>query len=205
MRVGVLGGTFDPPHYGHLVLAEQARDQLALERVLWVPAADPPLKPDVVITPIEHRLAMLELALAEADNPAFAISSVDVERPGPHYTVDTLSLLADRQPEAQLFFLMGADSLRDLPRWHEPARLVRLARLVVMERPGVTYDLDRLEGVIPGLRESLIFLAAPLLDIAATDIRVRVAGGRTIRYLLPVGVEVYIREHELYQNRASLG
>jgi nicotinate-nucleotide adenylyltransferase len=201
MHIGVLGGTFDPPHYGHFVLAEWARDQLSLERVLWVPAASPPHKVGLAVTPVEHRLAMLELALAEADNPAFEVSLVDMQRPGPHYTADMLELLAADFPGAHLFFLIGADSLCNLPTWRDPDRLIRQAKLVVMPRLGVACNLDELDAAIRGLRDRLVFLDAPVLDIAAHRIREWVACGRSVRYLLPAGVESYVREHNLYQDR----
>ncbi len=196
MRLGVLGGTFDPPHYAHLLMAEQAREQLALERVLWIPAADPPHKRGQMITPVKHRLEMLRLALA--DNPYFVLSLIDVERPGPHYTADTLALVAAENQGAELFFLIGSDSLRDLPSWHDPARLIQQAFLAVIQRPDVTYDLASLETAIPGLSGRLVFIDMPPMGIAAADIRRRVSAGRTIRYLLPAGVEAYIFQQKLY-------
>lgn len=198
MRLGVLGGTFDPPHYAHLLMAEQAREQLELDHVIWAPAADPPHKRGQVITPIEHRLQMVRLALA--DNPYFVLSLVDVERPGPHYTADTLALIAADNSGAELFFLIGSDSLRDLPTWHEPARLIQQAFLAVIRRPNVTYDLSALEAVIPGLSSRLVFVDMPTLGIAAADIRERVSAGRSIRYLLPPEVEAYIFQHKLYRD-----
>jgi nicotinate-nucleotide adenylyltransferase len=179
-------------------MAEQAREQLALERVIWVPAADPPHKRGQVITPVKDRLEMLRLALA--DNPHFVLSLVDVERPGPHYTADTLALIASSNQEAELFFLIGSDSLRDLPTWHDPVRLIRQAFLAVVQRPDVTYDLTALETVIPGLSNRLVFVDMPIVGIAAADIRQRVSSGRTIRYLLPSSVEAYIFQHKLYRD-----
>ncbi len=196
MRLGVLGGTFDPPHYAHLILAEHARDQLDLEQVLWVPAADPPHKRGEVAASVEHRLAMLRLALADA--PGFRLSLVDVERPGPHYTADMLDLLQRMHPEVELFFLIGSDSLMYLPGWSRPHEVIRLARLAVMARPGFSPDLDRLEAALPGLRKRMEIVRVPQIDIAAHDIRARVAAGRSIRYLLPQAVELYIKEHGLY-------
>jgi nicotinate-nucleotide adenylyltransferase len=200
MRIGVLGGTFDPPHYGHLNLAEQARDQLHLDRVLWVPAAVPPHKQGATITPVEARLSMLQLALA--GNSAFEISRVDIDRPGPHYSVDMLELLAGQNPQTELCFLIGGDSLRDLPTWHEPARLLRLVVLVVMRRPGAVYELEGLEQSIPGVQAHTLFLHAPMIDISARDIRCCVADGRSIRYLLPDSVIEFIAEHRLYTKQA---
>jgi nicotinate-nucleotide adenylyltransferase len=196
-QLGILGGTFDPPHLAHLIMAEYAREQLDLDRVLWVVAAQPPHKHDQTVSPVEHRLKMVELMLA--DNPAFELSRMDVERPGPHYTVDMLSIFADRYPGSDLFFLLGADSLRDLLEWHDPAGIIRHARLVVMERPGTSYDLARLESSIPGLKERVIIQDAPSIDISSSEIRVRAASGQSIRYLLPANVETYIHTHGLYR------
>lgn len=198
MRLGVLGGTFDPPHYGHLILAEQAREQLALDRVLWVPAADPPHKQGKPITAVEHRVEMVTFAIA--GNPAFQLSSVDISRAGPHYTLDMLHLLREQFQPAELFFLIGEDSLRDIVTWHEPGLIVREARLGVMARPGVDTDLAALEEAVPGLRDAVVWVEAPLVAISGTDIRTRVAAGRSIRYLLPFSVHHHIRQNRLYQD-----
>lgn len=196
-RLGVFGGTFNPPHYGHLILAEQARDQLSLDCVLWAPAADPPHKQGQPITPVEQRLAMVSLAIA--DNTSFELSTVDVERAGPHYSADMLALLNDAHPGADLLFLIGGDSLRDITTWHEPARILREARLAVMMRPGVEVDLGYLETQLPGIGERVAWVQAPLIDISGADIRARVAAGKSIRYLLPPCVQAYIDQHALYQ------
>lgn len=197
LRLGVLGGTFDPPHYGHLALAETARVQLRLARVLFVPAGDPPHKPGHPLTPAVHRAAMVEAAIA--DNPAFALSRADLDRPGPHYTVDMLALLREAFPGAELYFLMGSDSLVEFPTWRDPARIVRQATLGVMERPGWTADMDALERHIPGIRERVVWLDAPRLDLSARDLRRRVREGLPVRYLVPPAVETYIQEHRLYR------
>lgn len=197
MRLGILGGTFDPPHFAHLIMAEYTREQLNLDRILWVVTADPPHKQGQTISPVEHRLRMVGMMLA--DNPAFELSRIDVDRPGPHYTVDMVSILAAQYPGSALFFLMGADSLRDLPNWHNPVRLIQLANLVVMERPGVVYDLAQLEALIPGLRDCVIIEDAPVIDISSSEIRVRATSGRSIRYLLPANVETYIHAQGLYR------
>lgn len=195
--LGVLGGTFDPPHYGHLALAENGRVQLQLDRILFVPTGQQPLKPDRPITPAHHRVAMVEAAIA--DNPAFAVSRVDLARPGPHYTVGMLALLRQEHPEAELFFLMGGDSLADFLAWRDPASIVRQARLAVMRRPGYEPDLAALEQTVPGLCERLVWLDAPHLEIAASDLRRRVREGLPLRYLVPPMVETYICEHNLYK------
>lgn len=195
-RLGVFGGTFDPPHLGHLILAEQARDQLGLDRVLWVPADDPPHKLGRAISPADHRLRMLELALT--GNPAFNISTVDLERSGPDYTADTLDALAAANPGCELTFLIGGDSLRDLLSWHEPARIIERAVLGVMARPGAHHDLDALTAALPALPHRLRWVQSPQVDISGSDIRARVAEGRSIRYLVLPDVETYILQHGLY-------
>lgn len=201
LRLGVLGGTFDPPHYGHLALAETARVQLGLARVLFVPAGDPPHKPGCPLSPAVHRAAMVTAAIA--DNPAFVLSRVDLDRPGPHYTVDMLALLRGMFAGAEFYFLMGGDSLAEFLTWRDPAGIVRQAVLVVMERPGWTADIPVLEREIPGIRERLVWLDAPRLDLSATDLRRRVREGLPIRYLVPPAVEAYIREHRLYARENS--
>ncbi len=196
-RLGVIGGTFDPPHIAHLILAECARDQLKLDCVLWIPAADPPHKQGQSITSIDHRIAMVRIAVA--DNPTFVLSLVDVQRPGPHYTADTLSILAKQYPSADLFFLIGADSLRDLPTWHAPGRVIAQAWLGVAQRSGVSCDLADLDRAIPGLRSRVVFVDTPIVEISASYIRARLAANQSVRYLLPLGVESYIKENQLYR------
>ncbi len=200
-RLGVLGGTFDPPHYGHLALAETARVQLGLAQVLFVPAAEPPHKPQQPITPAHHRAAMVKAALA--DNPAFALSCIDLERPGPHYTVEMLALLRQEHPQAGLFFLLGGDSLAQLTTWRDPAGIVRQARLAVMRRPGWEPDLDALEHQVPGIRERLHWLDLPRLSVSSSDLRRRAASGLPLRYLTPPPVLAYIREQRLYRPRPA--
>jgi nicotinate-nucleotide adenylyltransferase len=196
-RLGVVGGTFDPLHHGHLVLAENARVQLRLDRVLFVLAGQPPHKSYQPITPAHHRVAMVEAAIAS--NAAFALSRVDLDRPGPHYTVEMLALLRQEYPRAELFFLMGGDSLAEFPTWRDPAGIARQARLVVMQRAGYEPDLAALEQVVPGVRGRLVWLDTLYLDIAASDLRRRVREGLPLRYLVPSPVEIYIREHRLYE------
>jgi len=197
MRIGVLGGTFDPPHYGHLALAETARVQLRLAQVLFVPAGEPPHKPERPITPAHHRAAMVQAAIA--DNPAFSLSRVDLDRPGPHYTVEMLALLRRQDPEGEWFFLMGGDSLAEFLAWRDPAGIVREARLAVMARSGWEADLEALERAVPGIQERLVWLDMPRLDISASDLRRRVRQGLPLRYLVPPAVEDYIRRHHLYE------
>lgn len=199
--MGVLGGTFDPVHLGHLIIAQEASYRLGLERVLFLPAGQPWLKEGRPITPAHHRLEMLRRAIA--GDPAFALSTLEVERPGPSYTVDTLPLLK-REARGELYFILGLDSLADLPRWHQPERLIRLCRLVGMPRPGYSsLDLAALERAIPGVGERVVLLPDPEIGISATEIRGRVARGQPIRYLVPEAVEGYIREQGLYAANTS--
>ena len=198
MRLGILGGTFDPIHFGHLLAAEEARQALNLDRVLFVPAAVPPHKLGHAMLPVAHRLAMVRLAIA--GNPAFSVSTVDIERPGPHFTVDMLRLLAQEwhtDPD-QTFFIMGSDSLANLPTWHQPQQLIASCRLAVVTRPDYQPDLQELEGVLPGLSKRLEWVLMPVMGISATDLQRRVRIGRSIRYQTPEAVVHYVAEHRLY-------
>ncbi len=197
-RLGILGGTFDPPHIAHLVMAGQARSQLNLSRVILVPAGQPPHKLGRPVTPIEHRLAMMQLAIA--DDPNLALSRVEVDRPGPHYTADTLAVLRTAHPEDELYLLIGSDSLRDLMAWRDPARIVAQARLAVMRRPDAAPDMGALEVAIPGIGARVEWVDAPWLDISSHDIQRRVRAGLSIRHLVPAVVERYIVEHGLYRS-----
>jgi len=200
MRIGVLGGTFDPIHIGHLFAAEEARTRLGLERVLFVPAGLPPHKLDVPVTPVEHRLNMVQLALA--DNPHLVLSRVDVDRFGPSYTVDTISLLRDEYgPDTELHFIMGSDSLADLLTWHRPERLIRLCRIVALTRPNGLVDLEELNRLLPGAIARIQMLEMPLLQLSSSDLQRRVRAGFSIRYLVPMAVEAYIEQHQLYRKR----
>lgn len=197
IRIGVLGGTFDPIHNGHLVIAEEVRVRLQLARVLFVPTRVSPLKLARPITSAEHRCRMVELAIA--DNPFFALSRVDVDRAGPSYTVDTLCLLKERLgPRALLFFILGQDALESIRAWHKPEKIIRLCRLVAVSRPGYRAEVDELEKALPGLREALIALETPELSVSSTDLRQRVRKGWPIRYQVPDAVMSYILENRLY-------
>ena len=201
-RVGILGGTFDHPHIGHLILAEEAWWQLGLDRVLLVPAGDPPHKRGAPLSAAAHRVRMVELAIA--DNPHFELSRVDVDRPGPHYTIDMIHLLRRQLgPEAELFFLMGLDSLAELPNWRRAADLIAACRLAVLTRPAVKLDWERLERELPGIREQVVLLDMPELEIASHVLQQRVRAGRPIRYQVVPAVEAYIREQGLYRGGAS--
>lgn len=200
MRLGVLGGTFDPIHFGHLLAAEEARVALGLDQVLFAPAGDPPHKQGHSVLPIAHRLAMVCLAIA--DNPAFAVTRVDIERPGPHFTVDMIRLLHDEwgTHADEIFLIMGADSLAQLSTWHEPARLITLCRLAVVARPGYRPDLAELERALPGISRRLECVEMPVLGISSSDLQRRVREGRSIRYQVPAAVARYVAEHKLYRD-----
>jgi nicotinate-nucleotide adenylyltransferase len=198
MRLGIFGGTFDPPHLGHLILAAESADQLALDKVLWVITADPPHKQAEEITPLSIRLEMLTAALD--DDPRFEISRVDIERPGPQYAVDTVQILKELNPGSQLFYLLGGDSLHDLPKWYAPQRLLASVDAVgVMRRPGDLIDLGGLERSLPGLSKRVRFVEAPLLEIASRDIRERIVAHRHHRYFLPETVYTLIEQYGLYR------
>jgi nicotinate-nucleotide adenylyltransferase len=197
-RLGILGGTFDPIHHGHLVAAEEAHYQLGLDRVLFLPAGRPPHKPMRPISPVHHRLRMLELAIA--GKTYFTISRVDVERPGPHYTVDALGLLrAEWGPEVTFFFIEGSDSLADIATWYQPQRLIELCELAVVERPGSRMHLPQLEERLPGLTARIHWVQMPFLEISSSDVRARVRAGQPVSYLVPPAVEAYIVEQGLYR------
>ncbi len=196
-RAGLLGGTFDPVHIGHLILAEEARDQLDLSVVYFVPAGDPPHKRDRRLAPVAHRVRMAELAVA--GNAQFQVSRVDADRPGPHYTIDMVSLFRQQMPPGgELYFLMGYDSLAELPTWHKPQDLVAACHLVALTRYNVPLDWEHLEAKLPGIRGRVTLLDMPELEIASHHIQARVRAGRSIRYLVPDAVCAYIREHGLY-------
>jgi nicotinate-nucleotide adenylyltransferase len=196
--IGIFGGTFDPPHLGHLILAAEARAQLGLQRLLWVLTPDPPHKQGQSIAPLGQRLEMVKLAIA--DDSQFELSTAELGRPGPHYSLDTVQILAEQNPGAKLVYLMGGDSLRDLPAWHRPVDFVTACHQIgVMRRPGDTLDLEALEINLPGLAAKVRFVEAPLLDIAAREIRARIVEGRPYRYFLPTRVYKYIVEHNLYR------
>jgi len=198
LRLGIYGGTFDPPHLGHLILAETAADSLNLSTVLFVPAANPPHKqPGDLRAPAQHRAAMVERAIV--GNPRFALSRVDLDRPAPQYSVDTLRLLHKTFAGAEFFFLLGEDSLHDLPQWSRPAELITLATLGVMRRNKATPDLDRLEDQIPGITARIAWITAPRIEISSTALVEQIAAGRSVRYQIPDTVRAYIAAHDLYR------
>ena len=203
MRVGLFGGAFDPVHLGHLILAEQCREQGRLDQVWFLPSAHPPHKPEGHLTRFDQRVEMLQLAIA--GNESFRVEEVEKELPAPGYTADTVTELRRRHPGDDFFLLIGGDSLKDLPGWHDPERLVEQVGLLVLPRPGFpTPTADQLRRAMPRLRPEMplrleVVEAPPLVSIASRDLRARVAAGRSIRYLVPRAVEVYIREKGLYR------
>jgi nicotinate-nucleotide adenylyltransferase len=194
MKVGVLGGTFDPVHIGHLIIAEAARDELGLDQVLFIPAGDPWRKARRDVTPAEHRLAMLRIGVEGDDR--FAISDIELRRAGPTYTADTLAALAGERLDDAFWFIVGADAMADLPNWHEPQRIVAHAMIAVCPRDAP--EIDATAASLPGLQERMVTFAAPRIDVSSTMVRERLAAGRAVRYIVPHGVEAYIREHGLY-------
>jgi nicotinate-nucleotide adenylyltransferase len=196
VNIGVLGGTFDPIHIGHLVVAEEARIKIGFSEVLFVPAGRPWLKLDRNITPAVQRVEMVRRAIA--DNPHFKLCTLEVERAGPSYTVDTLTMLKKQLgSEASLFFILGRDTLSGLPLWKEPEKVVQLCRLVVAPRLG-SKDLKHLEKAIPRLLDKVIQLDMPVIGISSSGIRQRIAQGLPIRYLVPAEVEKYITGQKIY-------
>ncbi len=214
MRLGVLGGTFDPVHQGHLILAAMAHEQLSLDWVSFVPAGQPwrkealddqlhgvrmgfAFKSGRAVAAAGHRVQMLRLAISS--NSAFDVATVEVERPGPSYTADTLEWFRQQQSTAELFFILGQDALADLPNWHRPDRILELASLAVAHRPGGRDSVEQEVAALPGLAEHVIWISMPQMEISASEIRRRVKDRRPIRYLVPDPVEAYIREQGLYR------
>jgi nicotinate-nucleotide adenylyltransferase len=201
MRIGIFGGTFDPIHLGHLILAEQCREQARLDQVLLVPAARPPHKPDQVMTPFARRVEMIALAIA--GHRAFQIDELEKERLGPSYTIETLEALHQRYPQAELALILGSDCLPDLAHWREPVRILELATLLLAPRPGWSLwpdqQLRASLGLAPEARLRQEVIHSPLIEISSRDLRRRVREGHTIRYLVPRAVEKYIEEHNLYK------
>ena len=194
--LGIIGGTFDPIHHGHLAIAEEAREALGLAHVLFVPAAQPPHKPGRPVTAPEHRLAMLELAVA--GNPAFSVSTVELDRGGTSYTVDTLEALA-ASGVVDPWFIMSEEALADFTSWRQPERILALCRLAVVPRSGYDQlDATWVTARFPGLEHRVTFLPGPLLPVSGSVVRARAAVGRSVRYLVPDAVARYIAQHGLY-------
>ena len=200
-RIGVFGGTFDPPHFGHLILAAEAQYQLELDLLLFVLTPDPPHKQGLRLTGLEDRVAMLSAAIA--DHEGFELSTVDIDRPGPHYTADTMQFLRQQYPDDVLIYLMGGDSLVGLLYdWHKQNEFIANCDLIgVMRRPQDELDLTPIENEFPGIREKIQFVEAPLLEIASRQIRQRVREGRPYCFYLPEPVRKVIAERGLYHRR----
>lgn len=198
MRIGILGGTFDPIHLGHLVAAEEVRSALNLDKVLFVPAGEPPHKTLQGVSQAIHRVRMVELSIAT--NPFFELSLVDVDRPGRSYTVDTLEILKmEFGNRSGLFFIIGMDSLAEILTWKSPSKLIALARLAVVNRPPyLSVDLNSLEKQLPGVSGRVDMVSMPGIYISSSDLQERVATGRPIKYQVTEDVERYINENRLY-------
>ncbi len=199
-RIGVFGGTFDPPHVGHLILAMEASDQLNLDKILWVLTPDPPHKRGKKISPIDARIKMVQAAIE--DNLCFTFSTVDIDRPGPHYVLDMMDLLRNKFPGNDLVFLMGGDSLHDLPKWYKPKDFIDACdKIGVMRRPGEKIDFCDLEDALPGISGKVEFVDAPLLEISSNQIRHLIFSKKPYRYYLPFEVYRIIEEMHLYKDK----
>lgn len=197
-RIAIFGGTFDPPHIGHLILAGEAVSQFDLNRLLWVLTPDPPHKQENQITPLEQRLPMLQSMIAH--NPIFEISRLEIDRPGPHYTIDTVKLLAEQEPSAEIILLIGGDSLADLPKWRFASDLIAaISKIGVMRRPGDFADLSEIESQLPGITQKIQFIDALLQPVSSSELRRRIKSGEMARYYLPPEVFEYIEKKNLYR------
>jgi nicotinate-nucleotide adenylyltransferase len=207
MRLGIFGGTFDPIHLAHLIVAQEALRLVELDRILFIPASVPPHKTYAGMAPAVMRYEMVQLAIE--GNPGFVVSDIELRRDGPSYTLETLrELRRSLCREGDFFFLIGEDNVRELSTWHQPEEILRLCTMVVVSRPGVVEEKGRgregkrgewLAGVDPELINRMRFITTPLIDISSTEIRRRVAAGEPIRYFVPERVEKYILEHGLYR------
>jgi nicotinate-nucleotide adenylyltransferase len=199
MKVGIMGGTFDPIHIAHLIIAEEARTRLALDRVIFIPAGEPWMKPERSVSEAGQRAEMVKLAITS--NPSFSLSLNEIERPGPTYTVDTLEqLLGELGYDTQLYLLLGWDSVAEMTAWKAPYRVSKMATVVAFPRPGFHKpEIAVLERAMPGIAERMVFLDAPYLEISSTGLRKRIAEGGSVRYLVPDSVGQYITENRLYK------
>ena len=197
MRIGIFGGTFDPPHLGHLILAMESSSQLKLDRILWMVTPTSPLKQYQVITPVSIRIQMVKAAIA--GDPIFELSMLEIEREAPQFALDTVREMRHRQPKVEIIYLIGEDSLQDLPKWHEPIHFIEeVNSLGVMHRPGDKTDLSKLEEKIPGLSKKVKFIDAPLLEISSHKIRDRIRQHQPFKYYLTEEVYKMIIELDLY-------
>ena len=197
-NIGILGGTFDPVHLGHLKIAEEARLRLNLKKVLFIPTGQPWLKADQAISSAKHRLEMVHLATSS--NHYFSVSTIETDRPGPSYSVDTIMILQQTLVDnAKLFFILGLDAFLELPQWKHPEQLIETCKLVVVTRPHCKQpDLTSLEKIVPNVQTHIVWLEIPPIEISSTDIRSRISSGRSLQQLVPPNVEAYIRGHQLY-------
>ncbi len=196
-RIGLFGGTFDPPHIGHLILASEASYQFNLSKLLWMLTPDPPHKQDQEVTPVEHRIAMVQHCVS--GTPSFELSRMELDRPGPHYTVDTVDLILQQEPGSEIVLLLGGDSLRDLPTWKNNIELVsKVHQIGVMHRPGDSFDSSTLFARIPGLEAKLVFLEALLHTLSSHEIRRRVRENIPCQYYVLPSVYEYITANHLY-------
>ena len=197
-RVGIFGGTFDPPHVGHLILAEECRTQLKLDLLLWVVTDNPPHKRYTNINPIEDRVKLVAKAIQ--GNPNFELSRVDIDRPGPHFAIDTVNILKDEYPGAEMYYLMGGDSLHDLPTWNKPRKFIATCDGIgVMRRHADQVDLESLEKILPGISQKVKIVEAPILEISSKQIRQRISEGMGYRYYLRDAVYQAILDLGLYK------
>jgi len=203
LTIGIMGGTFDPVHCGHLIVAEEARTQLKLDQVLFVPAGQPWLKATQKVTPAYHRLAMVELAVE--DEPSFCPSDMEVFRAGPSYTVDTLQELRHRVgTRAMVYLILGMDAISEIHKWSRPRKLFDMATLVAVPRPGYQgFDLRTLDDIYPGASNRVLVLNSALIAITGVEIRQRVATGQSIKGLTPASVEAYVHKHKLYVGESA--
>jgi nicotinate-nucleotide adenylyltransferase len=198
VRRGLLGGTFDPPHIGHLQIAEAARRKLCLDEVVFIPAGSPWVKASMKVTPACHRLEMVRLAAAGV--PYFSVNDIEVKRPGPSYTWQTIQELKSRYPDDELYFILGWDNLSSLPSWHHPDRIIKAACLVAAPRVGTPRpNVHELDERVPGLAAHTAILSEPEINVSATSIRERVRKGESIDHLVPAAVTKYIAQHNLYK------
>lgn len=201
-RIGVFGGTFDPVHIGHLIIAEILQHDLKLEKVLFLPAGRPPHKPEQELAADHHRTTMIKMAIK--DCPAFEICTVDLDRAGSSFTAGTLEILTGQYGEfTELFFLMGQDSLRDFPSWRDPERIVQSARLGVAMRPHVDVSIESINAAVPETTGRIHQVDIPLIDVSSRDIRRRIRNSEPFRFQVPHGVADYITENGLYQSAQS--
>jgi nicotinate-nucleotide adenylyltransferase len=196
-RIGLFGGTFDPPHVGHLVLAECARDRLGLDEVRFIPAGQPPHKRSHPVSPCARRVAMVRLAVR--GNPGFVVSTIEARRSGPSFTVGTLRRVASETPRARIYLLMGADSLDEFPTWREPEAILSLATLAVAGRPGAPGRSPRRSKSPLRGRGRIAWLDNAEIDVSSSRVRARVRAGHSVRYLVPDAVAAYIARHRLYR------